>query len=509
MVFTGYKVIATMLVVIEIAVIIFTNRRSPRTAFYITLISVFIKGQYLWLGWPIYAWQFAAMLGLVFAVSPSIRARYALAGRILSHYRHTTFLFFVYSFLISIPLWLLFKADGLGTAQTAVNLTRCITQSVYTIFLLGLFCYGIRAGRYVTIYDFLRAIINVSTATAYFAILQVIIFNQLGIDIFPIIGSDDTIRSAYTYHNSGHTWYTTFRATSFVGEPKHLGILMAGGISTIFLMQILRIPIGRYPFHKPIVMGVALLLSLSSTGIFLSILGNSLLSLVFFTKIRKVDMLFLFCLISVGWIQANQFDGNFRGALEKQASRREFEVQDQSVYLALIEEPILAITGSGLGNIHLFAVDHLPNGFPLFRNGGYKANSGLFFIVGDSGLIGLVLLLAGPIFGMYAYRLEKLNYRPSMRHEVQTALSFLLLIALSFLFRYNEILFLVSGFVYSRLVVLRQEARSRFLSQPNSLDFSFIQRKSKRKLDYYVPIVWNNTSTHPQTACRDRLKHLY
>ena len=457
-----------MLVVIEIAVILYTVRRNPRIALYVTLISIFIKGQYLWIGWPIYAWQISAIFGLIFAVSPSITARYASAGRILSRYRRTVFLFFGYSFVVSIPLWLLFSIESFGAAQASVSLTRCITQSVYTLFLLGLFCFGGKVGRNVTLYDFLRAIILISTITAYFAILQVIILNQLGIDIFPIIGSDDTIRSAYTYHGSGHTWHTTFRATSFVGEPKHLGILMAVGITAFFLMRILRITVGRYPLHMPIVMGVALLLSLSSTGIFLAILGISLLALVFADKVRKVDILFLIGLLLAGWIQANEFDGNFKGALGKQASRQEFEVQDQSVFLALIEEPILAITGSGLGNIHLFAVHHLPKEYPLFRDRGYKANSGLLFIVGDSGLIGLVLLIAGPIFGVYAYRLERRVYRSSTRHEVQTALSFLLLITLSFLFRYNEMLFLVSGFVYSRLVVLRQEARSTSLTQSDS-----------------------------------------
>jgi hypothetical protein len=476
------------LVVIEIAIILFTIRRNPRMALYMTLISVFIKGQYLWVGRPIYAWQITAMLGLAFTVRPGITTGYASAGRILSRYRLSVFLFFAYSFLISIPLWVMFSAEGLGTAQTAVSLSRCITQIVYTLFLLGLFCFGIRAGQYVNIYNFLRTLILISTVTAYFAILQVIIFTLLGIDIFPIIGSDDTIRSAYTYHLSGHTVQTTFRATSFVGEPKHLGILMAGGITTFFLMRIFRIPIGRFSFHIPIVMGIALLLSLSSTGIFLSILGISLLSFIFFNRIRKIDMMFLIGLLLVGWIQINQSDGQFKGALEKQASRQEFEVQDQSVFLALIGEPILAVIGSGLGNIHLFAVDHLPKWFPLFRNGGYKANSGLFFIVGDSGLIGLVLLIAAPIFGVYAYRLENRVYkRPSIRHEVQTALAFLLLMTLSFLLRYNEILFLVSGFVYSRLAVLRQQARCTSLKLPDSSGSKIIHSEKKRKLRLLCP----------------------
>lgn len=58
-----------------------------------------------------------------------------------------------------------------------------------------------------------------------------------------------------------------FRASSFAGEQKHLGLLMAMGLIYRFLARLLLIPLGgRLAIHKPLAMFVALLLSLLTTG---------------------------------------------------------------------------------------------------------------------------------------------------------------------------------------------------------------------------------------------------
>jgi hypothetical protein len=162
---------------------------------------------------------------------------------------------------------------------------------------------------------------------------------------------------------------------------------------------------------------------------------------------------------------------DFLFSLEQQLSKTELEVQDESVIRALIENPGLFLTGTGLGNIHLFAVDYLPVNFPLFRDQGYKANSGLFFVVGDSGLIGLLILVAAPFFGLQAYGRDRWRFCAEHRKEASVALALIFVSLLSFLLRYDVFYFLLSGFVFSRLLVLRNKAHqgSAGMVQPKSV----------------------------------------
>jgi hypothetical protein len=449
--FAGYKYIAMGMVVLEMLVILLTYRRNPRVAFYTTIFSTVVEGQYLWVGRPLYAWQFASLFGLVFAGLSSRPNLLVPGGRSLSRFRIGMIVFFVYSFLVSIPMWTVFAIEGLGTSVTGVSIARVVTQTIYTLFVFGLFWLGLKAGRLVTTRDVLRMLVALATVVAYFAILQTVMRDLLGINIFPIIGSDDTIRSAFILGE-------TFRATSFVGEPKHLGIMMSIGLSAFMLTRIFRIPLGRFWIHIPIAMATAVLLSLSTTGMYLSVAGLALTWTLFFRRARKIDLLIFTSIVSVALWHVLGRQDTYVNSLEQQATKLSFEVQDLSVLMALQSNPLLALLGTGLGNIHLFAVQYLPADFPLFRDGGYKANSGLFFVLGDSGLIGLLILLISPMHAVIGYLRERRKYAVAARNEALAALALLAVMFVSFLLRYNELYYLVAGFVYTRLATVRQNA---------------------------------------------------
>jgi hypothetical protein len=259
--FAGYRYVAMLVVLIEIAVILMTYRRNPKLAIYVVLLSIVLKGQYLWFGRAIFAWQVASIFGLAYIGSGQIRRTARNAGRALGFMRMSMLLYFIYTISISFPMWLVFSAEGLGNAGTEVNATRILTQLVYFGFVIGLFGLGLRAGRHLTTASLLNAIIIIAALAAYGAILQTLIMHLVGINIFPIIGSDDTTRSAFILGS-------TFRANSFVGEPKHLGLLMSMGLISYYLTRLFRIPAGgRFAWHKPLAMTAALILSLSTTGI--------------------------------------------------------------------------------------------------------------------------------------------------------------------------------------------------------------------------------------------------
>lgn len=448
--FAGYTYVAAVMVLVQIAVIILLYKWKPVWVVYATLLSIFLKGQYIWLGFTMYAWQFAGLLGLLYLLTAqsNVTLRH---GAALSWYRVSYKLFFIYSFLISVPLWFVFSAEGLGTSGTQISASRIMSQTIYHTFLIGLFGIGVWAGRFLTAVNFLHAVIMIATIVAYGAILQVLVVRVAGINIFPIIAPDGTVRSEYIRD-------LVFRASSFAGEPKHLGIIMSIGLTLCFLARLMRISIGRsLAIHKPMVMITALLLGLSTTGMVLTAICIGFAATVFISRLRKVDILVVGITLTFVIVQVLGAGDDFAAALLGQLDRIEFEIQDQSVISGLLNNPVFLVTGTGLGNIHLIAVDFLPPEFPLFRDRGYKANSGLWFIIGDSGLIGLFLLLTGQIFVIQSYLRMRKYLTALQRQEAITVLGILLITIVSFLFRFDVLLFLASGFAVTRLAILRTE----------------------------------------------------
>ncbi|MEP4035817.1 hypothetical protein [Pseudophaeobacter sp.] len=466
MVFAGYTYVATAAILAEIAVILWAFNRRPVWAIYAILLSIFLKGQYLWVGRPIYAWQIAALLGLVFLFTGRLRSTMLHPGAAIAGYRLSLQLFFVYSFLISIPLWMLFSAEGLGSVGTQVSASRVVSQTVFFSFLIGIFGIGLWAGRFLTAVNLLRTVILIATIVAYGAIVQFLLVRFVGINIFPVIGSDGTTRSAYIMQ-------LVFRASSFAGEPKHLGILMSVGLIYCFLARLFRIPIGRrFAILKPLAMVTALLLSLSTTGFALTAAGIGVAATLFFRRLRLVDLAVVGIAVTVVVTQIIAAGGDFATSLLGQLNRMEIEVQDQSVVQGLLNAPMLLLTGTGLGNIHLFAVDFLPPEFPLFRDQGYKANSGVWFIIGDSGLIGLFLLLIGPLFCLQGYLQIRKYLSLDQRREALTMLAIVLMTTVSLLLRFDPLFFLISGFAVTRLAVVRTKAMGAMPARSHGKDLS-------------------------------------
>lgn len=448
--FEGYKYIAILMVLVEIAILFLVYRRNPKLTIYLTLLSIVLKGQYLWVGSPIYAWQFSALLGLSLLARMPAGTSLGLIGNKLSHFRSIMILYFAYTLTISMAMWVIFSTGVFGLDMTGVPITRMITQTAYFLLIVGLYCIGVWTSNHITTFNLLRALIYIAVVVAYFGILQAIVMTISGVNIFPIIGIDDTVRSAYILDK-------TFRVTSFAGEPKHLGLLMSLGLSLLFLARLFRIQVGgRFALHMPLAMGTALILSLSTTGIVITATSLIVSGLLFFSRIRKIDLLITGVLAAIVFSQSNHFSEDFIFSLGQQLSKTQAEVQDESIRQALVANPILFSVGSGLGNIHLLAADFLPPEFPLFRDHGYKANSGLYFVLGDSGLIGLILLLLSPIFALRTYLLVSRGLSDEQRKEAITVLALIFIATLSFIMRYDVIYFLFSGFVTSRLSILRQ-----------------------------------------------------
>lgn len=461
MIFEGYKNLVITLVLLEILAIILTFHRRPTIAIFTTVASVFIFGQYIWIGVQIFAWHISALLGLLYLVTR--RAPLNLnAGRNLSIFSTGIAAYFAYNVVISIIMWVVVHIEILPPQAIGTSTQRMASQSLYLLFQIGLFSFGIYAARKISLDRLITFIVRFSSLVAYLAILQILIFMFTRLDIFPIIGSDNTMRSAFILGES-------FRATSIMGEPKHLGILMAFGLGAFYIARIFGISTGRFSVQNPIAMVIALVLSFSTTGIVVSISSLIILMTLFARHVQKSDFVFLFILFPIALFQFLQANENFQAATLEQTGRIALERQDESVRDALLDNPLLAIVGTGVGNIHNYAVSYLPAEFPLFRDRGYKANSGLFYILGDSGLVGLSLFVGAHVFAFLSIFRATGRIR-RFRQASRGAAGALLLISLfDFMLRYNAIHFFIMGFVFSHLIVLRvQERGTRLYATSNA-----------------------------------------
>ena len=130
---------------------------------------------------------------------------------------------------------------------------------------------------------------------------------------------------------------------------------------------------------------------------------------------------------------------------EKQFSKASMEVQDDAIFKYLFEENIFhSIIGTGLGNIHYYAVDYLPINFPLFRDTPFKANTGFMYMVSEYGIVGMLILYITTILlilkNLYYTRILKIVY-PEEIIIIQLTVVF----SIVFLFRYYEFFFLLLG----------------------------------------------------------------
>jgi hypothetical protein len=144
------------------------------------------------------------------------------------------------------------------------------------------------------------------------------------------------------------------------------------------------------------------------------------------------------------------------------------EVQDEAVFDFLKQEPYYAITGLGLGNVHFYAINYLPPGFPLFRDTPFKGNSGFFLLLGDIGFIGIFMLFIF-IIGLISSNKKLSNsLNGTLLINDKILIHFTIIASAMFLLRYFEFFFVILGMM---------------LYLHNS--YSYNQKQSRLKSSYY------------------------
>lgn len=240
---------------------------------------------------------------------------------------------------------------------------------------------------------------------------QLIIWIMTGSDPTPI-GFFSSLLTGIEEHRSGLMYFkdsAIYRMSSLAGEPKDLASALVVGL---FMMQVGLRPNGYKGVCLWIYFFSALIATFSTLG-FVMWFVASVVQLFLITKrnlqssdiIRiKPGMIALSVLIipiMAGLVFYTDPGENLTGVIEQRTVSRAQESEhglmeeyNVAVYEFLKEKPWVAITGVGLGNIHLYAYPYLPPE-TLYYTGDavFVAKSPVLRWVSEIGIITLIILI--------------------------------------------------------------------------------------------------------------------
>lgn len=224
--------------------------------------------------------------------------------------------------------------------------------------------------------------------------------NMLGLVVSPTYGIGEGI----IFYPGGVTLY---RMNSLGGEPKDLGAHLAIGLILIQAYGV-RGGLGRRLYFAWGFIFVSLLMTLSSQGLALWLLGTALEALFFMfgrfrwriTSVAKAFVatsvtlvIALVIIVPVLYRLAGvEVSDLLLVAEERTVGRDPVEDFDAAVLEFLLDKPQFAVFGVGLGNAHLYANDYLPFYAQYYaKKTAFTAKTGVLKLISELGLVGLAL----------------------------------------------------------------------------------------------------------------------
>lgn len=321
---------------------------------------------------------------------------------------------------------------------------------------------------YIKIY-----IISVSVL-CMLGIVQVVMFNFTGNDVFPlsIVGNID--REPVIF---GRTiGFYIFRMSSFAGEPKSLAMHV---IAAYFILQAFnKNKINLFSFDSKLkVLFLGVLLATLSTGgyvLFVILIIVTMVIRLFSNKsikfhhINKVKIYSLLTTLFLGVVLFSYYDYLsiiFQNRiLDREILSEDF---DYVVISFLIDNLSWIYAGSGLGNIHNLSVDYIPNSSLRYMEGViFVAKSGYLRLLSESGIIGLILfLLFNYVVYMKLRKATKSNIETIDNRHIESLKVILIVVTLMFLARgysfgvYLIFFSIINSFAYCDRIFYRKKLR--------------------------------------------------
>ncbi len=318
-------------------------------------------------------------------------------------------LIFIYTVYMSFVTIIGYLIGGdyrvLGTAIQ--NELRPLMQISQLIVLMFLVAYSTTLDKNSSV-EILELINRAFVIVALMAVFQWAVYLFFKVDIFPI--ARDSLSGKVAV--SAKTAHGFIRATSFVGEPKHLAKFMCIGISfELFCKnhkERSKINIPRLSLYT-----IVCLMTASATG---AIIACAAYGLYFAMKAKRKGLLlagllivfvaavFTFRLPFVYQkIALNVSSGDIPG----------LENCDTAVVKWLLAKPYYSIFGVGMANTVCFAHEYVPSGTPWIANYVFTLRRGVILYLAEGGIVGLSLILMvfyrffkrTPSNNMYRYEL--------------------------------------------------------------------------------------------------------
>lgn len=335
-----------------------------------------------------------------------------------------------------------------GIPEIDLSLRTIFTQLVQLVSFLNLSILPLALSAYnpITLKQAFIAYILVTFLLAVLGLLQYLVYQTGGVNIFPIprIGEDVQEEVLLNYIGDVRT-EGLFRVTSLSMEPKNLAFYLAA--SMIFLYEL------RQAYARPVfsqlfdvvailVMFLCLMLTYSSLG--LAVLGAYVLILLIFKLQRAFFLTILFIIVFFLLSVTGMMDlfvqiigGRLFDRIAVSGGMEDFDIATWDFFT---QNPILIFTGIGLGNTHIVASDYLPWFAEWAYGTRWHAKMGWLYVLAGSGVLGFTFLLSAFWVGIRYLKKVKSNYE--ILTFVQAVLPFF---AVLYFIRQNELAFLMLG----------------------------------------------------------------
>lgn len=439
----GYEFFIDFGLFLLVLVGVFFLFKRPRYAYYLTVFTVPFKSLYIWMGTNIEVWKLMSAMSLClygprFLLDVSHKLR-----KNPSATRLTLFVLYAIFITIVIPFTIPDTDKQVMEGGFFKNEGRIIFQIVFFLITINLILWPSYILKNVqqAFYTFRVIVLSVITLSVA-GLIQLVSLNTTGYDPFPIhrVHGLDNTGGLIAVQGFG----SVQRLNSLAGEPKHFAIALIIGFLILIIHRLNNV---RIISHEIMFMGmffVCLVATYSTTGYLW--FGVTIISIFALYRQKFTgSSLLLVLLAALSLSVANLGTGGGSDAyIDKTINKTGLEIQDEAVLGYLKDNPLEAITGLGLGNIHHYAVHYIPLCFPLFRKTPFKGNTGLFLLLGDVGLIGIILLTL--FITKLIFKKFNKNKTQTIGKERQDALTHIIIISYAlFMMRYFELFYVFLG----------------------------------------------------------------
>jgi len=260
----------------------------------------------------------------------------------------------------------------------------------------------------------LKTLIFSCATLSLIGIFQYLFYKRFGYNIIPIGFLQGEERSGMF----DYLGMNIFRVSSLGGEPKHFAYTLSIVLPLMIFSKYFKLLDIRYYFLISTIMLINLFLTFSTQGYFLFLL-NIFVGLIFIIFYKGIKLKFiiyssLFFAFIIIFLKLNPLilDLIKLRTIERLAdpsaigASSSVEDWNEAVLGFINAYPQWIITGVGLGNIHLYAQDYIPEYADYMIGNVFVAKSGFLRLLSETGIIGLFIfvnLYIRPLISIFKY----------------------------------------------------------------------------------------------------------